>query len=394
MTTKCGVCKEAINRDLVTCFGICNRQFHARCVGMGSSHIKTINECCRLKFICELCEITSHNVILQRITKLVDSMCDFRGIIDDVNDIKQVVNKTEDDLKLLSENLDLVKSSIKENESKSNFVNSVNSVNSVPVTNKKSYADTLKCNEPVVIIVPKQKQTSLMTKNAVMQSLDPTQIPISKLRNAANGAVIIEGKAKKSAEVIKKYATERLSASYEIKITELAEPKIIVTGMYEKLSSDEIICKLKSQNIILEKSKLKVLSINGKRKFSAILEIDSKSFNSVMSTNDKTLNVGWAKCSVHEHLNIKRCFKCYGFNHIAKDCKRKKACKKCAGEHEYSECMSNEEKCVNCFYANRKFNLKLDINHAASSFNCKVFEREQNIRRKRVQYGELNESSQ
>lgn len=97
--------------------------------------------------------------------------------------------------------------------------------------------------------------------------------------------------------------------------------------MFEKLSSDEIIQNLKAQNDFLQSSDLNVVSVFGKQRFSVIIEIDCKSFNLVMNRKDRTLNIGWAKCAVYEHLNIRRCFKCYGFNHIAKECSNKKHAK-------------------------------------------------------------------
>lgn len=375
MTAKCGICKEALSNGISTCFGICGRLFHARCVGMTTSHIKAMNECSSLKFVCSYCQITTHNAILQKVTRLVDDMGCLRQISDDVNDIKQVVNKSEDELKILSDNV----VSVKENRDMC--------VNINKSTDKTmSYAEIVKRNEPVVMVVPKQKQTSTVTKNAVMQSMDPTKIPLNNLRNAANGIVILEGNSRASVDEIKKYATDKLGEAYDVKLSELTLPKIRITGIYEKMSSEEILDKLKSQNTFLNNSQIKVLSVFGKKKFNAIIEIDCNGFNLVMNRNVRTLNIGWAKCSVYEHLNIKRCFKCYGFNHVAKDCSRKKACSICAGEHERNSCKSSEVKCVNCYNANKKFKLNLNEKHTANSFNCKVLMREENIRRKRVCY--------
>lgn len=385
MASKCCVCKEPLNRDPIMCFGICGRQYHARCAGMTSTQIKSLNESERLKFICDGCEKTSHNVIMQKVITMMEDMCRIRQISDDVNDIKQIVNKSEDDLKSIYDNIDEVKNSINGNRN----ANNVEKINA----NKSTYAEKVKQNEPVVLIVPKNKQTSTETKNVIMQSLNPTDIPISKLRTAANGTVVIEGKSKRSAEEIQKYASSRLSESYDVKVTELKKPKIRVVGMYEKPTVEELVNQIKNQNDLGDKGELKVLSVYGKQKFGAILEVESNAFDYIMNTCNKTLNIGWAKCSVFEYLNIRRCFKCYGFNHIAKDCTRKKACLRCAGEHEFNLCKAKSEKCVNCIHANKKFKLKLDTKHAANAKECKVLQREEKLKRSRIQYNILCDSN-
>jgi len=35
---------------------------------------------------------------------------------------------------------------------------------------------------------------------------------------------------------------------------------------------------------------------------------------------ERKVNVGWKKCSIFEHFNVKRCFKCWDYYHIAKYC--------------------------------------------------------------------------
>lgn len=73
---------------------------------------------------------------------------------------------------------------------------------------------------------------------------------------------------------------------------------------------------------------------------------------------------------------------------VVQECTKKMACKRCSGEHNVSECKSKVHKCTNCCNANKKLNLRLNVNHMAGSDKCKVTERQINIRRKRVQYKE------
>lgn len=55
---------------------------------------------------------------------------------------------------------------------------------------------------------------------------------------------------------------------------------------------------------------------------SIIVEIDEETHNLILKK--EKLNLGWKKCPVFNHYSVKRCFKCWGFYHIAKNCMRNK----------------------------------------------------------------------
>jgi hypothetical protein len=64
------------------------------------------------------------------------------------------------------------------------------------------------------------------------------------------------------------------------------------------------------------------------------------------------VSYGWRDYSVKEYIPTPiRCFKCQGFSHLAKDCKRTiPCCPRCAGAHYYSDCnaYNSEIKCKGC----------------------------------------------
>jgi hypothetical protein len=46
---------------------------------------------------------------------------------------------------------------------------------------------------------------------------------------------------------------------------------------------------------------------------------------------------------------VTQCFKCQGFNHIAKSCRRDARCGRCAGQYNTSDCVGDlPKKCINC----------------------------------------------
>lgn len=74
--------------------------------------------------------------------------------------------------------------------------------------------------------------------------------------------------------------------------------------------------------------------------------MDENTYETLM--NKGKINIGWRKCLVFNYISVKRCFKCWGYYHIAKNCTRQEACFKCAGNHKANECTMAKLSCVNC----------------------------------------------
>ena len=111
----------------------------------------------------------------------------------------------------------------------------------------------------------------------------------------------------------------------------------------------------------------------GKEKGSVIIEADEKTHEVLL--NKEKLNVGWKKCPVFNHISVKRCFKCWGYYHIAKNCTRDETCYKCAGNHKATECKATKKKCVNCMFKIQTYNLKISDEHDALNPECPTFKR-------------------
>ena len=70
---------------------------------------------------------------------------------------------------------------------------------------------------------------------------------------------------------------------------------------------------------------------------------------------------------------VTQCYKCQGFNYIAKDCKKEQKCVRCAGAHKSTECPDKDKaslkiKCSNC-----------NGDHVASYRECPKFKDEVKI---------------
>lgn len=367
MSSKCSICKESITRERINCYGVCDRTFHTRCIGVNTNAVKALNENSNLKYVCNECEDKSCKTVLHKVNMLIENMKSesennkmMSEAIHNIEEMKEVIKRSEIEISKLVKNYD--------NKQKG-----------------ETYADKLKqVNGPVVLVVPKNSQTVAETKKEVKNKIDPTKVPIHSLRNASKGTIVLEGKPSANIEEIKNYARQQMGNKYDVKITELKSPKLKIVGLSEKLSEEVIINNMKMQNPIIKEASIKVIKIYGNKQFTALIEIDSSSFHKLMI--EKRINIGWDRCIVYEYFAINMCFKCNGYNHKAANCTNKKSCKKCAGEHDIRECDVTEKKCVNCCIMNTNLNLKLNTEHEANSLQCRVHERQIENERKRVNY--------
>ena len=86
---------------------------------------------------------------------------------------------------------------------------------------------------------------------------------------------------------------------------------------------------------------------------------------------------------VQEYLPLTICFKCCGFGHVAKYCKKNNCCHKCGEEHMANECQADILNCPNC----RLMGLT-ETEHSARNQNCPTYKRKLDKSRQYVNYGQ------
>lgn len=373
---KCDV--ELTAGGIVKCDGVCNKRFHSKCVKMSTSVVKAWEENDNLFFICDECNGDSIKAINTKLTKIFSmfSIYDEQAKRNEanLNEMKQLVC----DLK------QCVEIGNKDVRQKIENVNINNTAEPV------SYAQKVKAanNNAVVIVKPKKsEQNSNETKIEIKKKIDTANFKIDRVRNMPAGAIAVECANRNVSEVLKTVAVEKMGDGYVVEIPKLKYPCIKLIDMTDKYSEEELVMKLKAQNSeLIGDSEMKVLNIinRGKKWFSAIIEVDPEGFEKCMLAGK--LNIGWERCRVFENLNVNMCYKCCGFNHKAKTCKNKRICKKCAGEHDVTECKSDIIKCVNCVQAVKKLKIRLDVNHKADDPNCRVHNRKKFEERRKIEY--------
>lgn len=166
------------------------------------------------------------------------------------------------------------------------------------------------------------------------------------------------------------------------------KPKIKIIGIGEKMTIEEIMESIINQNPIINKNEAIInvkITKKMKTKYMAIVEVDSTTFKNIMEIGK--IKIGWCICNVYEHIDILRCFKCFGYNHKATHCTNNASCFNCGGnDHKGENCTNQFKKCVNCISINKNLGLNFDYGHTAYDINCPVFRRYCEKRKENVSY--------
>lgn len=223
------------------------------------------------------------------------------------------------------------------------------------------------------------------------QKISQREISANGIRNIRNGGIAINCDSSKSTASIKQIVQNKLGDEYIVSLPPIKKPRVKIVGVFDTFENEELLTAIKEQNDHLTNANIeikKILKKTGRdRPYDVVLEIDYDSYTELMKT--KFINLGWKRCKVFDHIHITRCYKCCGFAHISSDCKSKKVCPKCNGEHDYKDCKSDVLECTNCVYMNKKFNTKYNCDHHAFSSKCETTKIKLLQLSKKIQYTEI-----
>lgn len=240
------------------------------------------------------------------------------------------------------------------------------------VGDKRLYADVVGTSTKALIIQPKKKeQNSSTTKEMLQRVVNATEVGVSGVKSLSNGAVLIQCKTDEGIDAIEQKVKEHDNENYTTKEkSNTNNGKMKIVGMTKKYDEQELSGFITSQLDVYECDTIKVLKIYTDKnlrneRYNAIVELNSAVMNELIKKGK--INVNWDECRVHAYIQIKRCFKCLGFNHMANECKNKLACSKCGDEHRATECNSETTSCVNCVEFNKRNNENIEASHHAFS---------------------------
>lgn len=346
----------------------CNNFFHIKCVGATKTELKARKNSKCLRIYCPECILKKDSGTLEKLKEILGVLYKL-----DLHNQQQNANNIADIPKIIESKLDTFVSSF------SSMAESSKSLNGNK-RNAQSYADALKRNvKPAVVIKPKTNQHSTKTFEDISKNVEKSEVNVCSTRNIRDGGVVLRCENATETLKVKQIINDKLGDRYEILLPTVKRPRLRVTNIDADIPNDKILDQMIHHNIELTYADMRLITvINRKRnkyKYNDIIvEMKSDIYKKVLDQGK--LKLPWRECRVFEHLHLKRCYKCCGFNHKSDECKNNQTCSKCAGiNHKFSECKKNNQCCINCKTANEKFNMKLDTKHHAFSRECTVFKR-------------------
>lgn len=369
----CSKCKLKKKDDLVGCEGPCRRWWHHTCVKINDAEFKFLSKNNNVIYLCDDCkqdcDISAKQYkgieLEEMVSKNADKLKCFLETI--LNDKFSSLKATFDDMftNLTQKCCELVSSEVH---------SSINVSSS-----NKTFASVTK-TAPTIIITPKDPdQSSSSTKSQIYKNIDPVKenVIIKKVKNVNNGGIAVQCENGKD---LKELITSKLGDGYDVKMVNPLNPRIRISGFTEKIDTDVFADMFKAQNpdVLHSQSHLKVLAISPFRKnsnlYQASCEVDAKTYINLMEHNH--VIIGYDYCKVYDAIEVRRCFNCSGFHHLAVKCTSDvPVCPKCADNHSLSQCNSSKLKCTHCSNHNsRNTDKKFRTDHAVWDKSCKVHE--------------------
>lgn len=421
------VCTECATKvlkcdEVIECSGGCDKKRCLTCSKLSRDEYKLLNGNINIRFFCNGCSLSNACTKMVEIKQLIKEnkqsgirKSEIKEIVEDViqtklnnlkNEMKNeisteinmfLLNTIEDVLKPVKEDIlkelkpvkDDIISEVKAVQVKMNERQIIN--NAENGRKPESYADKVKndANKNKIVIKPKEREKgNKKSKEMLKKMIEPTEGLVNAVREINNGGLILECVDENAYEQVHKKMSENLGKDYDLEKKRISGPRkkmLKVVGLTEKISEERFEECIKKQNKICADKEIRLIKIyenmsTRKESYNALIETDDETCNMILE--QKRIMMEWDSCIVYEHETVRRCYKCLGFNHNASECINKKACGKCAGNHNMKDCEAKEIKCVNCSELINKKVMEGDCNHYAFSRACPVFQKIINRKRK------------
>ena len=222
-----------------------------------------------------------------------------------------------------------------------------------------TYFNSIKMENMILNSFPKLKETGMWTKyrvNKRHQGKCYVTLPKDHLNENIS-------------EVIKSQKGFQNSKVKVIKgINDVPEKahKVVAIGVHQTISEDDIKTELAKNNVKIDK--VQRLKYNGQPTRKVVIQFENEQDMKIALYSGIYFGRIRIRCESYRTApQVTQCYKCQGFNHIAKDCKNAQKCLRCAGAHKSIECPDKNKdslklKCSNC-----------NGEHVASSKECPKF---------------------
>lgn len=381
----CGNCNAQNAHDDSVCCLLCKNDFHALCftVKENKKDFFHDNACTRsflngfnqsivnksknrrfgsFVFVCDLC-LTKHensatcntndrvNILDNRVTNLAEDVTEIKRLL------KEAVNKSGDTGVTAITQCKLgnhVTPTIANDSPASSQTN--------PTSNNQSgnlWLDTHRVKSLLVVAKDANVEGVTLEKTVIENGIQVQKKYVNK-----NGDTVIVCPNQQSRDNLKEKLTSAGVTSNLLKEPKERYPTISVVGIPSDLNinnKDVIYNTFLSQNPYItdclkcDSSVFEILSVKPTKANENIKQVIIKLSDDIryaIKNNNNKLFYGLLSCPVYDQLYVKRCHKCQGFGHYAKECSHTTCCGICASDsHETLNCAHKDSANVETFYS-------------------------------------------
>lgn len=356
---KCSNCQQSfsvrnIPNNVIKC-SYCEKYYHGECQNIRDAGvIQYIRSGVQNVFNCKQCE-SKRDTLLSFVKKFEEQQKVFV-------ELTALVRQQGEDIKNLRQE---IKNASKNNAcantptAKRTFASVINSESNIfspamkriKATNSKVNTTPRKKPKQNVIVIQDKKGEN--TKNrafeievALKENFDPIVDPIDSMRVTNKQKVIVRCRDESALLQMKKRIGEVMGKEYIVDKPKEIKKVLLFCDVPGVWPGNQVLwhmCKYPELKRLADK--INVKHISSKRV--AYVECDDDdTYNELLSK--KILRLSWEVIRIRPCVNIRRCYNCQEYDHTAAECKSKKICAKCSGEHDVRLCNSSIVKCSNC----------------------------------------------
>ena len=249
----------------------------------------------------------------------------------------------------------------------------VNQWKTIGATRKKSFHSFPKHREALIVRANEGlTYAEILRHMKEAPELQDLGSSVVKIRKRATGDLLLEMSAagRLKAEQFQSAVANQLKGKAEVK-TLSGEVLLEIKDLDEVTTEEEIIEAFERQLDGAKERKVVVKSIRnaygGTR--TAVIAMPADLARKAVRMNK--LRVGWVVCRIREKIVVTRCYRCWDFGHLARNCKgpdRSKSCHRCGGEGHLVRTCTHPPNCCLCEGKDKQ-------THATGSFKCPNYQK-------------------